>query len=210
MEPLLTEQSNATCCRKWGNFHNLAENANLSYYLWAWQNKSWQFSPAGTKRCCTRRLGEGCALCRAKVVWMVVPMSWDHSLQDCSISTTKPCCNSMQWFLCVCVSIVLPAHHDPMILGVRKGSSNVAATGNSGFHCRSPCSCHGSPELLWQICFSSGTLLLNLFASSIADNPAMINAVQVEPSSSSLLSGRQQYQRLREQLMCPFPWCTLF
>lgn len=103
MEPLLTEQSNATCCRKWGNFHNLAENANLSYYLWAWQNKSWQFSPAGMKRCCTRRLGEGCALCRAKVVWMVVPMSWDHSLQDCSISTTKPCCNSMQWFfVCVC------------------------------------------------------------------------------------------------------------
>lgn len=72
MEPLLTEQSAATCCRKWGNFHDLAENANLSYYLRAWQNKSWQFSPAGTKHCCTGKLREGCALCRAKVVWMVV------------------------------------------------------------------------------------------------------------------------------------------
>lgn len=38
----------------------------------------------------------------------------------------------------------------------------------------------------------------------------MSNAVQMEPSSSPLSSSRQRYERLREQLMCPFPWCTLF
>lgn len=55
-EPLLTEQSMATCGRKRWNLHDLAENANLSCYLRVWWNKSWHFSPEGTENICTGRL----------------------------------------------------------------------------------------------------------------------------------------------------------
>lgn len=144
MEPLLTEQSNATCCRKWGNFHNLAENANLSYYLWAWQNKSWQFSPAGTKRCCTRRLREGCALCRAKVVWMVVPTSWGHSARSLHKHHQAVLqFNAMIFCVCVFLSSSLDIM-TPWFWGSGKGAATWQHLATQGFTAEAPAPATGA------------------------------------------------------------------
>lgn len=48
--------------------------------------------------------------------------------------------------------------------------------------------------MLWQICFSSPTLLLNLSACSTGDNPATINTAQMELSSSPILSFRHRWK----------------
>ena len=82
-------------------------------------------------------------------------MSWGGSLQERSLSTTK----AMQchdFFVC-------SLHRDIRTPRLWR-PGKVTATWNHipispGFHSRTPCH---SPKLLWQICFSSATLLLNI------------------------------------------------